>query len=129
MQLLVVPAVLATIGILFTWQQNARQADIEDQRSQDAALQAYLDQMNTLLLEHDLRNSKVDSEVRTLARARTLTVLGRLDPSRKEEVMQFLWEAELVQGAILVHLSGHLVEIQAKKGLPIINLGGGPERG
>jgi len=29
-------------------------------------------------------------------RARTLTVLRRLDPSRKEEVMQFLLEADLV---------------------------------
>ena len=56
----------------------------QEQRAQDPALQAYLDQMSTLLLEKDLRNSEEDSEVRTLARARTLTVLERLDPSRKE---------------------------------------------
>src|SRR5215208_7814656 len=53
--------------------------------------------MNTLLLEHNLRHSEEDSGVRTLARARTLTVLGRLDPSRKSAVMQFLAEADLVQ--------------------------------
>jgi hypothetical protein len=35
--------------------------------------------------------------VRTLARARTLTVLGRLDPSRKTAVYQFLVDADLVQ--------------------------------
>jgi uncharacterized protein YjbI with pentapeptide repeats len=120
LQLLIVPFALVVIGFLFTMQQDARQQQIEDrraqqaqeienrraeaerdlaeQRAQDEALQAYLDQMNNLLLEHNLRNSKEDSGVRTLARARTLTVLGRLDPSRKTAIMQFLVEARLVQG-------------------------------
>ena len=53
--------------------------------------------MSALLLVKDLRNSEEDSEVRTLARARTLTVLGRLGPGRKTAVMQFLVEAELIQ--------------------------------
>ena len=35
--------------------------------------------------------------MRTLARARTLTVLGRLGPSRKTAVYQFLVDADLVQ--------------------------------
>jgi uncharacterized protein YjbI with pentapeptide repeats len=64
--------------------------------------------MSSLLLEKDLRKSEVDSEVRTLARARTLTVLGRLDPSRKADVMEFLMEAELVQG---VEGSGPIIEL------------------
>jgi uncharacterized protein YjbI with pentapeptide repeats len=66
--------------------------------------------MSTLLLERNLRRSEEDSEVRTLARARTLTVLGRLDPDRKTAVMQFLVEAELVQSVKgrepLISLSG-----------------------
>jgi uncharacterized protein YjbI with pentapeptide repeats len=110
MQLLIVPIVLLLITVAFTWQQDARQQRIEDQRTeaerklaeqraQDEALQAYLDQMSTLLLEKDLRDSEPDSEVRTLARARTLTVLERLDPSRKTQVMRFLLEADLVQSA------------------------------
>jgi len=35
--------------------------------------------------------------VRTLARARTLTVLGRLDEAHKRSVAQFLVEAFLIQ--------------------------------
>jgi uncharacterized protein YjbI with pentapeptide repeats len=119
LQLLIVPLMLAAIGFWFTAQQDARQQQIEnqraqqvqkienqraeaerelaEQRAQDEALQAYLDQMGNLLLERDLRASEVDSEVRSLARARTLTVLSRLDPSRKTALMQFLVEAELVQ--------------------------------
>jgi len=107
LQLLIVPFALVVISFLFTMQQDARQQRIEDQRAeaertiqqqnaQDEALQAYLDQMSTLLLEKDLRDSEPDSEVRTLARARTLTVLGRFDPSRKRQVLRFLAEADLI---------------------------------
>ena len=135
LQLLIVPFALVVIGFLFTMQQDARQQkigdrraqqaqeienqraeaerEIEDQRAQHATLQAYLDQMSGLLLEKDLRTSDKDSEVRTLARARTLTVLGRLDPSRKTAVMQFLVEAELAQ------------RVEGRG--PIIRLGGADE--
>jgi uncharacterized protein YjbI with pentapeptide repeats len=119
LQLLIVPLMLALITVVFTWQQNVRQNELEDQRvreaqkienrraaaerelaeerAQDEALQAYLDQMSTLMLEKDLRNSGTDSEVSTLARARTLSVLRRVDTSHKDEIMQFLLEAGLVQ--------------------------------
>ena len=52
--------------------------------------------MNQLLLAKDLRNSEEDSEVRAPARARTLTVLGRLDSGRKGRLLQFLYEADLI---------------------------------
>jgi hypothetical protein len=92
LQLLIVPVMLLLITVAFTWQQNKRQEAIEEQRAQDLALQGYLDQMGTLMLE-DLS----DPKVQTVMRARTLTVLRRLDPGHKREVMQFLLEAELVQ--------------------------------
>src|SRR5829696_10059647 len=100
---LLIPVMIA----LGTWGITREQGKLEDQRAQaerelaerraqDEALQAYLDQMSTLMLEKDLRKSKEDSEVRTLARARTLTVIRRVDASRKDEIMQFLLEADLV---------------------------------
>src|SRR5215203_2922215 len=108
LELLIVPLALAVIGLAFSVEQDARQQKVENkraeaerelavQRAQDETLQAYLDQMSTLMLEKDLRNSDEDSEVRTLARARTLTVLKRLDASRRAEIMQFLLEADLVR--------------------------------
>jgi cell division protein FtsB len=101
---LLIPIVIAAGTWGITWQQGKiedqraqAERELAVQRAQDEALQAYLDQMGSLLLEKELRESKEDSEVRTLARARTLTVLGRLDPSRKTALMQFLVEADLVQ--------------------------------
>jgi uncharacterized protein YjbI with pentapeptide repeats len=104
---LAIPIVLAAAGFWFTAQQDARQQRIEDQRAQaerelaqqraqDEALQAYLDQMSTLMLAKNLRNSEEGSEVRTLARARTLTVLRRLDGARRGSVVQFLAESDLI---------------------------------
>jgi uncharacterized protein YjbI with pentapeptide repeats len=108
---LAVPVVIAVAGFWFTMQQDVRQQAIEDQRAereraleesraQDEALQAYLDQMSTLLLEKDLKNpEESEVETQTLARARTLTVLGRLGPDRKRTVIEFLYEASLINGS------------------------------
>ena len=108
LQLLIVPLALVLIGFLFTMQQDARQQQTEDQRAraerrlaeqraQDEALQAYLDQLSYLLLEKDLRNSDEGSEVRTLARARTATVIQRLDADGNRNVIRFLNEAGLTK--------------------------------
>jgi hypothetical protein len=118
LQLLVVPLMLALITVVFTWQQDVRQNELEEQRAeaermlaeqraQDEALQAYLDQMSGLLLEKNLRESEVGSEARTLAQARTLSVLARVDGSRKFSVVQFLYENGLVtRYSVVVDLSG-----------------------
>src|SRR5215203_277575 len=111
LQLLIVPVVLAIVTVVFTLYQEGRQSRIEQQRAQnalqvaeeraqDAALQEYLDQMGSLLLNKDrpLRQSKEGAEVRTLARARTLTILERMNPSRKRQVIEFLYEADLIRG-------------------------------
>jgi hypothetical protein len=116
LELLIVPAVL-TIGV--TWlnwaqRQRERQAEdaqqklqlaVEDQRAQDAALQAYLDQMSQLLIDEKLRR---DTRGDVVARARTLTILGRLDDGgRKGSILQFLYEAGLIfKDNPLLSLSG-----------------------
>jgi hypothetical protein len=99
LDLLIVPAVLALGGLWFAAQQDARQEAIQDQRAQEAALQAYLDQMSALLLDRSLLSSDPDSEPRMLARARTLTILTQLETSaQKRTVLKFLYEAYLIQG-------------------------------
>jgi len=101
--LLLIPLVLAVGGYFLTRSENRyalklqerREEEarkLERERAQDAALQAYLDQMTQLLLHEKLplRTSQPDDEVRSVARARTLTALGVLDGLRKRTVLQFL---------------------------------------
>jgi uncharacterized protein YjbI with pentapeptide repeats len=79
-------------------------------RRQDEALQAYLDQMSQLLTDRGLR-SKTHwlDEARVTARAQSLAVLRRLDGERKKSVLQFLYEAQLInrsENGPLIGLSG-----------------------
>ena len=98
LQLLIVPLVIAAGGVWFNRQQRERELEIADRRAQDEALQAYLDQMGQMLLDNDkpLRQSREGDELRTLARARTLTVLRRLDAEHNRSLFQFLRDSQLV---------------------------------
>jgi Pentapeptide repeats (8 copies) len=105
-KLLIVPVVLAIGGFLFTRSENRATQGVAERRAQDEALQAYLDHIGDLLLDtkEPLRQSK---EGRTLARARSLTMLTRLDNERKGSVVRFLFEAELItKGRVVITLSG-----------------------
>jgi len=123
LSLLIIPLVLAVGGLAFSFAQDARQQETEEQRAQDAALQAYLDEIGQLLLDKKLQPENLDDEARTLARARTLTILERLKPDaretasptgplrpgpdRKRSVLQFLYESNLINKEnVVVDLSG-----------------------
>jgi uncharacterized protein YjbI with pentapeptide repeats len=114
-KLLVVPAAIAAAGLWFNrqqqerqraddWRQQERALDIADQRAQDDALQAYLDQMSLMLTnkERPLRRAQPGDDLSVVARARTLTVLTKLekkrklDKDRKGSVLQFLYESGLI---------------------------------
>lgn len=114
MQLLIVPLVLALGAFLFNITTSRNEQKIALQRDQTAheialdnqreiLLQAYLDRMSELLLQQHLRHSEAHAEVRYLARARTLTILPRLDGSRKGSLVKFLYESNLIE---VINLSG-----------------------
>ena len=65
-------------------------------QAQDTALQSYLDGMTKLIMDNNLANSKERDEVRTLANARTSTVLESLDPQHKRSVLNFLYSSNLI---------------------------------
>ncbi len=107
LELLIVPIVLAVGGYIFNRVEKRnefRRAERRDQTErelaaddqQEQALQTYLDKMSDLLLSKNLRTSGVGDEVRAVARARTLTILRRLDTERKASLLLFLYEANLI---------------------------------
>jgi uncharacterized protein YjbI with pentapeptide repeats len=96
MQLLIIPAVLAFGAYLFSRYERENDRKIAEDRQREVALQTYLDRMTELLLDGELRKSGEDSEVRAVARARTLTVLRLLDGERKGALIRFLQESNLI---------------------------------
>jgi hypothetical protein len=81
LQLLIVPAVLAGGGHWFNQQQRVREQRIANNRAQDETLQAYLDGMAELITDKDqpLHRAQAGDSLSSVARARTLTVLLRLE--------------------------------------------------
>src|SRR3712207_3974058 len=67
-----------------------RQRDLAERRAQDDALQAYLEQMGGLLTVHKLKEAQPEDAVALLARAQTLTVLGRLSAWGKRDLLLFV---------------------------------------
>jgi hypothetical protein len=106
LDLLIVPVVLAIGGYLFTRSENSRTQQIGEQRSQQTALQSYLEQI-TQLVREGLRDEDPLSPLRLLARGRTLSVFWQLDPMRKRALLQMLHEAGLIgKGTPIIGLSG-----------------------
>jgi uncharacterized protein YjbI with pentapeptide repeats len=103
LQLLIIPIILASATIAFGWWQ-AHLAEVQHQQDQQNALdqqrtvilQTYIDNIQDLLLNHNLLKSKPTDDVAILARARTLTALQGLDPGRKGRLLIFLHEAQLI---------------------------------
>jgi hypothetical protein len=90
LDLLIVPAAIAAVG-------TVGGAWFARQRAQETALQAYLDKMSELLIDKELhkREDRYDP-TRVTARARTLVVLKQLNAGRKKNILQFLYEAQLI---------------------------------
>lgn len=111
MQLLVVPMVLAVTAFLFSLTVSRNEQRIANERYKhdlklaankqgEDLLQAYIDRISDLMLTHNLCASdplNPEKEVRSIARARTLTTLSQLDNKRKKSVLQFLCESNLIQ--------------------------------
>jgi len=78
--------------------QNDKSIALDKQR--EDLLQTYLDRMSELLLDRQLRTSAPDSEVRNVARVRTINILLQLDSRRIGYVFAFLREAGLVSNML-----------------------------
>jgi uncharacterized protein YneF (UPF0154 family) len=128
LDLLIIPFVVAVVGTVggyyFARSENRTAQAIADKRIQDEALQAYLDQMGQMLLdkERPLRQSEKDSEERILARARTLTLLQKLDPQHKRSVLQFLSESYLIEAPPAPTWGAPEAPWARTKSPPVINL-------
>ena len=91
MKLLAVPLVIAAAGSIISGQ-------IQRENTQNRALQAYFDQLDTLTFERNLLAElpeKPDTGAIVLARGRTVAALRELDHQRREQLIAFLQASNL----------------------------------
>ena len=88
-------------------QQTQTDLKVQEERNQAASLEAYQNYILQLMLDRNLRGSQPGSDVREVARARTLAVLRYTENHRKGDVVQFLYETGLIYKAnTIVDLRG-----------------------
>jgi hypothetical protein len=86
-----------------------QQQQLEDDRAREAELQTYLDDMGAMLLDDDspLPEAEPGGHMSSLARAKTLTILERLDGPRQKIVLHFVAESRLInKGEPVISLAG-----------------------
>jgi uncharacterized protein YjbI with pentapeptide repeats len=118
LSLFVIPVTLALVALFFNqmntraerqiakerYEQDKEAADKRYKQDKEIALdkqreelfQAYLDRMSELLLEKGLRASRINEEVRNVAKVRTISILKQLDAMRVGLVFAFLRESGLM---------------------------------
>lgn len=130
LKITIVPLTVGGAVPLLNWLQKRRELAVENRRTQDAALLAYLDRMSELLIDKNL-HAKSDEydQTRVAARARTLAVLGQLDGKRKRTVLLFLREARLINKEKFVNHDTNVIYHPRYVGLDGADLAGANLRG
>lgn len=105
LDLLVVPVVLAAAAWILDNSRKASELRVEMDRQQQKTLDDYLESMMGLLVEQKL-DEQASGSARSIARMRTLAALRSLDGGRKAQLLQFLYEAGLINRGPLVQLNG-----------------------
>ncbi len=103
LQLLLVPLVLFLVAYAFNSYQASTSQQIEEKSKQEQVVDDYLNQMSTILLQHNLHDSKSGDPIRALAQAFTLTALDRLDSEHKNIIILFLYRADLLKYHYYLH--------------------------
>ncbi|WP_220211457.1 pentapeptide repeat-containing protein [Reticulibacter mediterranei] len=102
LSLLLIPLLLwyGTIWMIFL--HMSRQSIITVHvHAQESVLEQYSQQIDTLLLEHHLRQSFPGMEVSDIAHARTLNVLKEVDAPHRRLVIAYLSDLHLIQGGYM----------------------------
>lgn len=106
LELLVVPAALALGAFVLEGSRDRTARAIEDDRQKQQVLDDYFTYLSDLLLNGKLVGEDISPHGKDLARTRTLAALRILDGRRKAELLQFLYEARLIDADPIVDLNG-----------------------
>ena len=122
-QILVIPVAVAIGTFALNRAAKKRDDTAQARAAEESSLQSYLEYISRMLTDPDrpLRRSLMGDNLSVVARAHTLTVLGRFeDGERKRSVLQFLYEAGLInRNYTVINLQGANLQ---RAYLPLTNL-------
>lgn len=95
LDLLIIPMVVVIIGGLFSEIEKEKSKKREEERSQNEILESFLQTMTDLIIQYKLQNTPT-SQTSAIARARINIATNNLNGERKGQVLQFLYESDLI---------------------------------
>lgn len=105
LDLLLVPLLLAVAAWWLDGSRKRSELRVEADRQQQSTLDAYFASMTELLMQEAFSSNKAGIS-RSVARSRTLAALRSLDGGRKAQLLQFLYEAGLIDQNPVIELNG-----------------------
>jgi uncharacterized protein YjbI with pentapeptide repeats len=97
LKVLAIPITVGAAVPLLNWLQRKRELDIENQRAQETALQAFLDQITHSNAYRELRTAPESGHKRAILRAKMQILLLRLDEERKGVLLSSLHGVKLIR--------------------------------
>jgi len=105
LELIIIPVSLGLFIWVFTTFEKDKNKIIEDEKFRDVTLDSFMKVMTELIIQHDLAGDPSAKSI-AIAKARISIALDQLDGARKGQILQFLYESDLIDNKPKFKLRG-----------------------
>ena len=105
LDLLIIPLAILLLGWSYKEFEKARLQKNEDERSRNEALESFINVMTELIIDYNL-TSPSNHKAKAIAKTRINMTLSMIDGSRKSQVLQFLYQSDLIDKNPILPLIG-----------------------
>lgn len=105
LKLLIIPLSLGLLGWLYKEAEKSKAKRSEEERSRNETINSFFNVITDLLQNHNLGNNP-SVQTRAMVKTRINMTLSQLDEARKGQVLQFLYESDLIDTTPKIRLLG-----------------------
>lgn len=113
LDLLIVPLSLIFLGWIYQAYEKSKTERKEKENQQNEILDSYFRTISELINKWNLLDKTQNNESRIIARTRTIVAVENLEGERKGQILQFLFESNLIDDEKLNILGANFREVQA----------------
>lgn len=106
LELLIIPIVLAIGGWLFSSADKDSALRIEQSNQRQNILNSFIEKISNLVVVENFKNPEKNSDIVQITRALITSTCRQLDPDRKAEALQVIYELHLIDKNPIVNLFG-----------------------